>query len=92
MPHRAAPFGAQAGPQLPPAEKNVLFFPRPAPCRFDPATGLLHATPNMNLVNLALRLGGPCTEAALCTRILAFQALCCAAAFAARKMLAGIYK
>lgn len=45
----------------------------PRCCRFDPATGLLHATPNMNVVNLVLRLFGPCTELWLCLRILAWQ-------------------
>ena len=74
--------------------------PRPLKCpptrlparRFDPATGLLHATPNMNVVNLALRLLGPCTEHALCLRILLWQVACCVAAFWARHALAGWYK
>lgn len=60
--------------------------------RFDPATRLLHATPNMNLVNLTLRLFGPCTELALCLRLLAFQGLSCLAAFGVRTLLRGIYK
>lgn len=60
--------------------------------RYDPATGLLHATPNMNLVNLALRLLGPCSERDLCVRLLTFQTLCCVAGFAARHLLAGVYK
>lgn len=61
-------------------------------CRYDPATGLLHPTPNMNLVNLVLRVAGPCTELWLCLRILFLQVICCGTAFAARKLLAGIYK
>lgn len=61
-------------------------------CRFDPSTGLLHATPNWNLVNAALAVLGPCTELALCCRLLAFQGLCCGAAFYARHLLAGVYK
>jgi UDP-N-acetylglucosamine--dolichyl-phosphate N-acetylglucosaminephosphotransferase len=60
--------------------------------RFDPDTGLLHATPNMNLVNLTLRLLGPCSELVLCWRLLAFQCICCVTAFIARHALAGIYK
>lgn len=46
----------------------------------------------MNVVNLVLRLLGPCTELRLCLRILAWQAACCAAALAARSTLAGWYK
>jgi UDP-N-acetylglucosamine--dolichyl-phosphate N-acetylglucosaminephosphotransferase len=38
------------------------------------------------------QLGGPCSEPALCARLLAFQALCCAGAFALRWALAGVYK
>ncbi|MEW5316095.1 MAG: hypothetical protein WDW38_007481 [Sanguina aurantia] len=45
-----------------------------------------------NLVNLALQLGGNCGENALCVRLLAFQAACCALGFAARWALAGVYK
>ena len=58
----------------------------------DPATGLLHATPNWNLVNLALRVRGPLTERRLCVELLALQAACCAAGFAARHLLQGVYK
>lgn len=43
-------------------------------CRFDPQTGLLTGTNDMNLVNLFLRLFGRCTEKALCIRLLIFQA------------------
>lgn len=60
----------------------------PDRCRFDPQTGLLHATPNMNVVNLMLRLLGPCTEFWLCMRILLWQVAMCAAALAARQTLA----
>lgn len=56
------------------------------------ARGLLHATPNMNLVNLALRVLGPQTERVLCIKLLTFQAVCCAACFGARWMLAGWWK
>lgn len=66
---------------------------------FDPKTGLLtpsQAYPggpdNMNLVNLCLRVCGPCSEAALCGRLLAFQVACCAAGFGLRWQLAGVYK
>lgn len=65
---------------------------------FDPKTGLLHPSKatetryNMNLVNLFLRLFGPCTERALCVRLLVFQASSCAAAFGARHVLTGVWK
>ena len=58
----------------------------------DPATGLLHATPNWNLVNLALRVRGPLSERRLCAELLGLQAACCAAGFAARHLLQGVYK
>ena len=67
-------------------------LPATAVCRFDPQTGLLHPTPNMNVVNLVLRLLGPCTEFWLCVRILVWQMACCAAALAARDVLAGWWK
>lgn len=54
--------------------------------------GLLHATPNMNLVNLALRVLGPQTERMLCVKLLVFQAFCCGLGFGARWMLAGWWK
>jgi UDP-N-acetylglucosamine--dolichyl-phosphate N-acetylglucosaminephosphotransferase len=60
--------------------------------RYDPATGLLHATPNWNLVNLTLQLLGPCTELRLCVRLLVFQVGCCIGGFVARHALAGVYK
>ena len=59
---------------------------------FDPATRLLTATPNWNLVNLWLRFRGPLTEERLCTELLVLQAGCCGAGFAARYLLAGVYK
>lgn len=71
---------------------KIVPCPRHRLPRFDPKTGLLYATPNMNLVNLTLRLLGPCSELTLCLKILAFQCLCCMAAFFARYALAGIYK
>ena len=61
----------------------------------DPRTGLLHpkpGAPDLNLVNLTLRVFGPCGENALCVRVLAMQAVGCAATFAARWLLAGWYK
>lgn len=75
--------------------RHPLSAPCPPPSRasrYDPATGLLHATPNWNLVNLVLRLLGPCNELWLCLRILLFQVACCVAAFAARHALAGVWK
>ncbi len=59
---------------------------------FDPATGLLTATANWNLVNLALQVGGSCTEEQLCCRILWLQGACCVAGFALRHTLAGVWK
>lgn len=59
---------------------------------FDPATGKLHATPNWNLVNLALRLFGPMGEQKLCLVLLAFQSLCCGAAFLVRHIAEGYWK
>ena len=71
---------------------KIVPCPRHRLPRFDPATGLLHPTPNMNVVNLMLRLLGPCTEFWLCMRILIWQVACCVAAFVARHALAGWYK
>ena len=59
---------------------------------YDPATNLLHATPNWNLVNLMLQAFGPCTEKQLCVRILALQTMSCIVAFVFRHLLTGIYK
>ena len=59
---------------------------------YDPATNLLHATPNWNLVNLMLQVFGPCGEKQLCIRILGLQALSCIIAFVCRHLLTGIYK
>eukprot|EP00899_Mesostigma_viride_P006882 jgi/Mesvir1/16195/Mv08457-RA.1 len=55
-------------------------------------TGLLEGSNDFNLVNLTLRVLGPCTEAQLAVRLLAFQAICCAGTFLARFLLKGIYK
>ena len=60
--------------------------------RYDPATQLLHATPNWNLVNLTLHLFGPCTEPALCDRLLSFQVACCLLAFFVRYYLTDLYR
>lgn len=60
--------------------------------KFDPGSGKLTATPNWNLVNLALVVGGPCTEEQLCRRILWLQAASCVAGFALRHALVGIWK
>jgi UDP-N-acetylglucosamine--dolichyl-phosphate N-acetylglucosaminephosphotransferase len=60
--------------------------------RYDPGTGLLHATNNMNLVNLFLRVFGPTTELMLAIWLLSFQVLCCGVGFALHFILTGIYK
>ena len=46
---------------------------------------------NLTLINLSLYWMGPCREDVLCTRMLAFQALCAAATFAVRFGLAGLF-
>jgi UDP-N-acetylglucosamine--dolichyl-phosphate N-acetylglucosaminephosphotransferase len=71
---------------------KVVPCPRHRLPRFDPDTGLLHATPNWNLVNAMLAVFGPTTEKGLCVRLLALQAACCALGFGARYLLAGVYK
>eukprot|EP00898_Chlorokybus_atmophyticus_P003962 jgi/Chlat1/4567/Chrsp29S04470 len=60
--------------------------------RFDPSTGLLHGSDDMNLLNLTLRVGGPCTEKAVVVRLLGIQAACCALGFVLRFALTGVYK
>lgn len=59
---------------------------------YDPQTGLLTGSKDMNLVNLFLRLFGRCSEASLCVKLLAFQALACAFCFGLRSVIAGWYK
>jgi UDP-N-acetylglucosamine--dolichyl-phosphate N-acetylglucosaminephosphotransferase len=71
---------------------KIVPCPRHRLPRFDSATGLLYATPNWNLVNLALHLFGPCTEAALCRRLLGFQVVCCVCGMGIRWALTGVYK
>lgn len=60
--------------------------------KFDPEKGTLTATPNWNLVNLVLVIGGACTEEQLCRRILWLQAASCVAGFALRRALVGVWK
>mmetsp|Transcript_22505 Transcript_22505/g.76505 ORF Transcript_22505/g.76505 Transcript_22505/m.76505 type:complete len:400 (-) Transcript_22505:273-1472(-) len=71
---------------------KIVPCPRHRLPMFDASTGTLAPTPNLNLVNLALRLFGNRTERSLCNHLLGLQALCCAAVFALRIALAGIYK
>ncbi|KAL4450691.1 hypothetical protein ABPG77_001047 [Micractinium sp. CCAP 211/92] len=71
---------------------KIVPCPRHRLPRFDPQTGLLHATPNMNVVNAMLRLLGPCSEFWLCMRILLWQVACCGAALAARAKLSEWFK
>eukprot|EP00192_Tetraselmis_astigmatica_P012961 CAMPEP_0117655980 /NCGR_PEP_ID=MMETSP0804-20121206/4562_1 /TAXON_ID=1074897 /ORGANISM="Tetraselmis astigmatica, Strain CCMP880" /LENGTH=410 /DNA_ID=CAMNT_0005462355 /DNA_START=130 /DNA_END=1359 /DNA_ORIENTATION=- len=68
---------------------KIIPCPRHRLPRLDTATGLLHATPNYNLVNLVLYVGGPCGERDLCMRLLGIQTLSCAAAFGLRYVLTG---
>ncbi|GJP32228.1 hypothetical protein CLOM_g16822 [Closterium sp. NIES-68] len=60
--------------------------------KFDPSTHLLTGSNDLNLVNLFLRLFGPCTEEALCIRLLLFQVLSSLLCFTARLFLQGVYK
>ena len=71
---------------------KIVHCPRHRLPRYDVKTNLLHATPNWNLVNLMLYIFGPCTEQALCIRLLIFQVMCCVAGLTARWNLTGIYK
>jgi UDP-N-acetylmuramyl pentapeptide phosphotransferase/UDP-N-acetylglucosamine-1-phosphate transferase len=52
---------------------KIVPCPRHRLPRLDPDTGLLHPTPNMNLVNLTLRVIGPMKEESLCVVMLVFQ-------------------
>jgi UDP-N-acetylglucosamine--dolichyl-phosphate N-acetylglucosaminephosphotransferase len=71
---------------------KIVPCPRHRLPTFDPQSGLLYATPNWNLVNLMLHLLGPCTEQALCVRLMLLQAACCVGAFGLRSLLVGVYK
>ena len=71
---------------------GLVHCPRHRLPKFDPATGLLTPTPNWNLVNLTLQLGGKCTELWLCVRILFLQVVCCALGLACNVLLRGIWK
>lgn len=70
---------------------KIVPCPRHRLPKLDPDTGLLHPTPNMNLVNLALRICGPMKEEDLCVYLLILQVMCCAAGFAIRYSLEGIW-
>lgn len=71
---------------------GMVHCPRHRLPTFDPKTGLLTATPNWNLLNLVLYLGGPCSEAWLCIRLLSLQVLTCGLGVAAHFVLAGAWK
>ncbi|KAJ1702414.1 hypothetical protein LUZ63_002193 [Rhynchospora breviuscula] len=71
---------------------GIVPCPRHRLPRFDPQTGLLIGTSDMNLVNLFLRLFGQCTEKSLCIRLLIFQVFSCLLCFGLRSILAGWYK
>ncbi|CAD7696047.1 unnamed protein product [Ostreobium quekettii] len=70
---------------------KIVPCPRHRLPRLDPRTGLLHATPNWNLINLVLHLMGPCGEEALCVRVLVMQVACCAVGFGAKWALQGVF-
>ena len=71
---------------------GLVHCPRHRLPKFDPGTGMLTATPNWNVVNLALQLGGSCTELWLCIRILALQVVCCAVGLVCNVLLRGVWK
>ncbi len=71
---------------------RIVPCPRHRLPRLDAATGLLHGTNDYNLVNLALRVGGPRSERGLCAALLALQVAAAGGAFALRAALAGVYK
>ena len=77
---------------------KLVHCPRHRLPKLDTATGLLHPSMateshyNMNLVNLFLRILGPQTERRLCLALLTVQAVCCAAGFAIRFVLTGVWK
>eukprot|EP01018_Ginkgo_biloba_P038934 Gb_39542 [translate_table: standard] len=71
---------------------KIVPCPRHRLPSYDPQTGLLTGTRDMNLVNLFLRVFGRCSELSLCIKLLAFQALSCAFCFGLRYAMAGWYK
>eukprot|EP00892_Ulva_mutabilis_P003340 jgi/Ulvmu1/1378/UM011_0106.1 len=71
---------------------GIVFCPRHRLPTFDPKTALLTATPNWNLVNLFLQIGGRCTELWLCVRILTVQVMCCMLGLALNELLRGVWK
>ncbi|KAJ3700518.1 hypothetical protein LUZ61_004223 [Rhynchospora tenuis] len=71
---------------------GIVPCPRHRLPRFDPQTGLLIGTSDMNFVNLFLRLFGQCTEKTLCIRLVIFQVFSCLLCFQLRSILAGWYK
>lgn len=71
---------------------GLVHCPRHRLPKFDPATGMLTPTPNWNVVNLALQIGGSCSELWLCIRILFVQVVCCAAGLACNMLLRGVWK
>jgi UDP-N-acetylglucosamine--dolichyl-phosphate N-acetylglucosaminephosphotransferase len=71
---------------------GIVHCPRHRLPTFNPKTGLLTATPNWNLLNLMLKLGGPCTERQICVRLLVLQLLTCWLGVMAHYLLAGLWK
>lgn len=71
---------------------KIVPCPRHRLPKFDPETKLLTGSNDLNLVNLFLRVFGPCTEQALCIRLLLFQVLSCGLCFGVRAILTGVYK
>ncbi|CAK9215089.1 unnamed protein product [Sphagnum troendelagicum] len=71
---------------------KIVPCPRHRLPSFDPKTGLLTGSNDMNLVNLFLRWFGRCSEQQLCIRLLLFQVLACGFCFALRYFMAGWYK
>ncbi|KAF8820580.1 glycosyl transferase, group 4 family protein [Cardiosporidium cionae] len=56
---------------------GIVYCPRHRVPRLNKETGKLEPTPNMTIINLALRIFGPMTEQSLVIVLLLFQVFCC---------------
>eukprot|EP00249_Psilotum_nudum_P014921 c25068_g1_i1 orf=216-1121(+) len=71
---------------------KIVPCPRHRLPSYDSQSGLLTGSSDMNLVNMFLRVFGPCSEYYLCIKLLLFQVLCCTFCFVLRHLIAGWYK
>lgn len=79
-------------PSSTPQLLKIVPCPRHRLPKLDVATGLLHGSDDYNLLNLALRVGGPRSERDIARLLLALQAAAAGATFALRAALQGVYK